>query len=995
MATRVAIKTTFEVDKSIQPIYTGGSVALDKEGRLLITTLGEDVLVTDLRMTPSASHLIICSRSLSLRIYALNPSLADDVEVQPELQRTLKPHASPVISSVTDATGTLLATGGAEGHVKVWDIRGGYVTHTFRGHGGLISALRFFELGGSRDGSSQDGRRKHQRRKDETSQKNFMLASGDEEGKIRIWDLQKRKCVSILDSHVSVVRGLDYNVKSNTLVSASRDKTLIIWDASSWKTRKVVPALEGIESVGFLAKGKYIYSAGEHGKIRIWSSKTGKEMTQEQESEGEGGSVVQVVYHQEIGFLLSVHNDQSLLLHSVEELDGLSEDVSIPPLPIIRRISGTHDEIIDLAYLLPDHSLMALATNTEDVRIISVARRSEAVEIGQENNYFGADVVSLKGHQDIIICLDVDWSGHWLATGAKDNTARLWRIDPISSSFTCFATFSGHAESLGAVALPKTKPSKDPHIPLDHPPPYLITGSQDQTIKRWDIPREANTSSIRPHKKSSQARYTRKAHDKDINSIDINASGTLFASASQDRTVKIWSVEEGEVQGILRGHRRGVWSVQFSPKNSPSLSTIGGLGGGSSTSSSSGSRGLVLTGSGDKTVKIWNLTDYTCLRTLEGHTNSVLKAVWLPFSDVPGVSSTSANNDDDNDDDDHNPSNPVHHHHQQQTLQLASAGSDGLVKIWDANTGECSSTLDNHTDRIWALTTSSIIPTHNSKPPHTPDTTTTTTTLVSGGADGTITFWKDTTIATHQNLTLQASERIEQDQRLQNLIHSRSYREAIILALQLDHPGRLLSLFTNVIYTVPSEEGSLSGILAVDEVLANLDDEQLWLLLVRIRDWNTTARTSPVAQRLLGVLVRVYDVGRFVGLKNSRKRRKGDAAALDDILDALKAYTLRHYERIEELVEQSYLIEYTLGEMREVLGDMGEMGDMDVDPLPSSSSVDVEQAPTPRNHDLEDEGRSAGQEKTGSSGDEDEEEEDTEDDDDEDEDDEEDVIMLT
>ncbi len=49
MATRIAIKTTFEVDKSIQPIYTGGSVALDKDGRILVTTLGEDVLVTDLR----------------------------------------------------------------------------------------------------------------------------------------------------------------------------------------------------------------------------------------------------------------------------------------------------------------------------------------------------------------------------------------------------------------------------------------------------------------------------------------------------------------------------------------------------------------------------------------------------------------------------------------------------------------------------------------------------------------------------------------------------------------------------------------------------------------------------------------------------------------------------------------------------------------------------------------------------------------------------------
>lgn len=40
--------TTFEVVKAIQPIYTGGDVALDKSGRFLATCLGEEALITDL-----------------------------------------------------------------------------------------------------------------------------------------------------------------------------------------------------------------------------------------------------------------------------------------------------------------------------------------------------------------------------------------------------------------------------------------------------------------------------------------------------------------------------------------------------------------------------------------------------------------------------------------------------------------------------------------------------------------------------------------------------------------------------------------------------------------------------------------------------------------------------------------------------------------------------------------------------------------------------------
>ena len=48
MTSRIKFTTTYEVERVIQPIYTGGSVALDREGRLLVTTLDEEALITDL-----------------------------------------------------------------------------------------------------------------------------------------------------------------------------------------------------------------------------------------------------------------------------------------------------------------------------------------------------------------------------------------------------------------------------------------------------------------------------------------------------------------------------------------------------------------------------------------------------------------------------------------------------------------------------------------------------------------------------------------------------------------------------------------------------------------------------------------------------------------------------------------------------------------------------------------------------------------------------------
>lgn len=48
MSSRTKLTTTYDPERTIQPIYTGGDVALDREGRILATCLGEEALLTDL-----------------------------------------------------------------------------------------------------------------------------------------------------------------------------------------------------------------------------------------------------------------------------------------------------------------------------------------------------------------------------------------------------------------------------------------------------------------------------------------------------------------------------------------------------------------------------------------------------------------------------------------------------------------------------------------------------------------------------------------------------------------------------------------------------------------------------------------------------------------------------------------------------------------------------------------------------------------------------------
>jgi U3 small nucleolar RNA-associated protein 13 len=262
--------------------------------------------------------------------------------------------------------------------------------------------------------------------------------------------------------------------------------------------------------------------------------------------------------------------------------------------------------------------------------------------------------------------------------------------------------------------------------------------------------------------------------------------------------------------------------------------------------------------------------------------------------------------------------------------------------------------LDNHVDRVWALAVKPrpILSAEGVKKGEQQTTDVEmvdgeeqdeesqepTLELVSGSADSTLTFWTDTTATTALQATTQATARIEQDQELQNHIRSQNYREAIVLALQLNHPKRLLDLFTAVV-NGPQESGSYTGRKEVDVVIAGLSDSQLWNLLKRLRDWNANARTYNVAQHVLYAILRLHPKERLLNLRRRRKVRMGqdgeladamanlstepgvrDRESVKDVLDGLKAYTERHYARLEKMGEERFVLLWALQQMDGVGG---------------------------------------------------------------------------
>ncbi|KAH7373640.1 hypothetical protein KP509_17G066500 [Ceratopteris richardii] len=120
-----------------------------------------------------------------------------------------------------------------------------------------------------------------------------------------------------------------------------------------------------------------------------------------------------------------------------------------------------------------------------------------------------------------------------------------------------------------------------------------------------------------------------------------------FASASLDRTIKIWNLGSPEPNFTLDAHMKGLNCVDYF---------------------TGGDKPYLVTGSDDHTAKVWDYQTKTCVQTLEGHTHNVSAVCFHPELPI-----------------------------------ILTGSEDGTVRIWHATTYRLENTLSYGLERVWTI----------------------------------------------------------------------------------------------------------------------------------------------------------------------------------------------------------------------------------------------------------------------------------------------------
>ncbi|MBD3887155.1 AAA family ATPase [Phormidium tenue FACHB-886] len=373
-----------------------------------------------------------------------------------------------------------------------------------------------------------------------------------------------------------------------------------------------------------------------------------------------GGNLLNLCNHLQID--LTDHNFSSLIIRHAYLLDTTLHRVNFTGTSFAQSaFIQTFGDIFSVAFS-PDSQLVAIGESSGEIRLWKVAD--------------GQLIWTSKGHTDWVMSVEFSPDGSTLVSGSADHTVQLRDV----STGSILQTLQGHTH---LVLSAKFSPDGT----------TIASSSADHTIKLWDV-------------RTGQVLQTLQEHTNWVWSVAWHPDGLTLASGSDDCTAKLWDIHTGKVLQTLQGHtnllRAVIWSPDGSILASASfdhtiklwdvscsailrasklsralhagkiLNTLRGHNSWVRALAWSPDGKTLASGSGDCTVKLWDIHSGQILRTLQEHTHSSHAVAWSPDGAI-----------------------------------LASGGLDRAVKLWDAHTGKLLRTLQGYFDAVYSIAWSS------------------------------------------------------------------------------------------------------------------------------------------------------------------------------------------------------------------------------------------------------------------------------------------------
>jgi WD40 repeat protein len=532
----------------------------------------------------------------------------------------LKGHRGVIYAVALSPTGKLLASGGDDKTLRLWDLTSGKEIRALGSHAQRIRCVCF-----SRDGK--------------------LAASASDDGTVRIWNVAAGKELHQLAAHSQPVTTLAFSPDGKVLVSGGRNRRLCLWDVATGKVvRQVQGHFSALVSTAFSPDGKILASAGTDGRVRLWDMTT----AQQQLRHGHQAAVHALAYSPDGRTLISAGFDNSIrfwdpatsreLRHFEVVPEGVTSMALSPDGAIIasaaratgagdknpgirlwdsatgkeiRRLKGHPKGVFCLAFS-PSGKILASGGEAEqDVRLWDVAR-------GWQLRRFQA--AQKGGIRGMVFSPD----GKALAAGSTDHMVRLWEVASgrVRSEVSPM-DLSDHVFAFGSVIIDL----EDKRVPFSREPaPPLVesilffpdgktlgsAGSNDGGGSRFGNRRRL--FSIWDTSASRELRWFAGPEPRPLTlAAALSPDGRILALGSDQGAVQLKDAITGQELRLFRGHQGPVYALAFSPDGNALASS-----------------------SDDATILIWDVAAALRATPLpaEEALNKELQAAWIALADA-------------------------------------------------------------------------------------------------------------------------------------------------------------------------------------------------------------------------------------------------------------------------------------------------------------------------------------------------------------------------